>query len=76
MTGQRLPSGRPVICLITDRHLAEPRSLPEMVAAAVAGGVSLVQLREKDLSPEALLELAIQLREAIADRRSGEARNP
>lgn len=60
----RLPSGRPIICLITDRHLFEP--LHRAVAAAVRGGVNMVQLREKDLSTRELLELSRLVRDAIA----------
>lgn len=49
--------------LITDRRaLAPGRSLGETVAAALAGGVRAVQLREKDLSPRELLPLALELR--------------
>ena len=36
--------------LVTDRHLAGDRSLTEIVAQAVAGGVTCVQLREKNSS--------------------------
>ncbi|MSQ23974.1 MAG: thiamine phosphate synthase [Chloroflexi bacterium] len=68
MTGIRLPSGRPVICLITDRLLAEPRDLAEIVSAAVDGGVNLVQLREKDLPTRELIDLAARLIDAIAGR--------
>lgn len=36
--------------LVTDRHLAGDRSLTEIVGQAVAGGVTCVQLREKNSS--------------------------
>ena len=42
---------RPVdwsLYLVTDRRLAGDRPLEEVVAAAVRGGVSAVQLREKE----------------------------
>ena len=45
-----------------------PGDLVERVTEAVAGGVDLVQLREKDLSNEGLLELAGTLLEAIGGR--------
>ena len=45
-----------------------PGDLVERVTEAVAGGVDLVQLREKDLSNEELLELAGTLLEAIGGR--------
>ena len=39
-----------------------------LVAAAVAGGVDMVQLREKDLPGGALLELAGAIKDAVAGR--------
>lgn len=49
--------------LITDRLGLPPgRDLLETVAAALAGGVRAVQLREKDLSPRELYPLATELR--------------
>jgi len=61
----RLATPRPVLCLVTNRRLCE-RPLPEVVAAAVAGGVDWVQLREKDLDAAALLELADAVARATA----------
>ena len=37
----------PTLYLVTDPELARGRPLSEMVAAAVRGGVTLVQLRDK-----------------------------
>ncbi|MBI4213258.1 MAG: thiamine phosphate synthase [Chloroflexi bacterium] len=68
MTGARLPRGRPVICLITDRRLTSNVALESVVSAAVEGGVNLVQLREKDLPTRELLALARRLRDALAGR--------
>jgi thiamine-phosphate pyrophosphorylase len=49
--------------LITDRHLVPPGStLPELVEAALKGGVRAVQLREKDLPARDLYSLALELR--------------
>ncbi|TNF51562.1 MAG: thiamine phosphate synthase [Deltaproteobacteria bacterium] len=49
--------------LITDRsQVANGHTLYAAVEAALQGGVKAVQLREKDLSPEALLRLAKELR--------------
>jgi len=60
---------RPCLMLVTDRTLAGSNSaLVEAVAAAVAGGVNAVQLREKDLDTRALRKLAGRLREAIQGR--------
>ena len=57
----------PCLCLVTDRRMcnSEPRQLEEIVAAAVRGGVNLVQLREKDLPGGQVLELTERLREVI-----------
>ena len=57
----------PLLCLVTDDR-REPDDLVERVMAAVAGGVTLVQLREKRLPGAALLALARALRERIAGR--------
>ena len=51
------PAFDPALYLVTDRTLCLGRPLPELVAAAVAGGVSLVQLREKTASTREFVEL-------------------
>lgn len=43
------------LCLVTDRGLAGGRTLPDIVAEAVAGGVTMVQLREKAASTRAFV---------------------
>ncbi len=48
---------------ISDRRACRPLSLPEAWQAALEGGSRLLQLREKDLDDDALLSLAIVLRE-------------
>lgn len=48
--------------LITDRHQTLGRNLLKVVQEAIDGGVQAVQLREKDLCPRDLYELAISLR--------------
>ena len=57
---------KPCLCLVTDLLLCsgDPDMLVERVAGAVAGGVDLVQLREKGLASGKLLDLALKLREA------------
>lgn len=57
---------RPLLCLVTDRRVCRG-PLAEAVAAAVAGGVDWVQIREKDLSGTALLALCEEI--AAAARR-------
>jgi thiamine-phosphate pyrophosphorylase len=52
----------PCLCLVTDRKLCGSSLLEDKVAAAISGGVDMVQLREKDLPASELLELALRLR--------------
>jgi thiamine-phosphate pyrophosphorylase len=52
----------PTLNLVTDRTLAGARALSEIVAEAIAGGVTLVQLREKQASTREFLEVATRLR--------------
>ena len=47
----------PTLYLVTDTLLCAPRSVPEVVAAAVAGGVTTVQVRDKTASRRDLLAL-------------------
>jgi thiamine-phosphate pyrophosphorylase len=53
------------ICFVTDRGATGGRPLIEVARAAVAGGVEMVQLREKDLAGRPLLALARELVEAV-----------
>lgn len=53
------------LCLVTDRDLAGGRSLAEVVSAALRGGVTMVQLREKSASTRAFLEEAGALRRLL-----------
>lgn len=48
----------PTLYLVTDRALARGRDLAELVRAAVAGGVTCVQVREKDCSSRDFLDVA------------------
>ncbi len=54
--------------MVTDRTVGDPDSLVERVAAAVAGGVDMVQVREKDLPGAWLLELANAFKDAVGER--------
>ena len=47
--GESGPVALPRLMLVTDRHATQGRDLVDVVEAAVAGGVGLVQLRERDL---------------------------
>ena len=58
----------PSLCLVTDRAVCPPDELSQRVAAAVAGGVDLVQLRDKEAPGGILLEQAWDLREIIRGR--------
>ncbi|MBB3230757.1 thiamine phosphate synthase [Halomonas stenophila] len=52
--------------LVTDPGLCEARGLVETVMAAVRGGVTLVQLRDKHASDAELVPLARRLKAALA----------
>ena len=54
------------VCLVTDRGLARGRSTLDIALAAVAGGATMIQLREKDLATRAFIEEARTLRERLA----------
>ena len=58
----------PILCLVTDLRLCrqDTEELESKIAAAVRGGVNLVQLREKDLPTRQLLELGQRLRRVTA----------
>jgi len=54
------------LCLVTDRDIAGERSLIDIVAAAVQGGVTMVQLREKTATTREFLEAARALKALLA----------
>lgn len=54
------------LCLVTDRALLGGRALADVVGAAVRGGVTLVQLREKTASTRAFLEDARALKALLS----------
>ena len=54
--------------LVTDRGLARGRTTLEIVSAAVDGGTSVVQLREKDCSTRDFIEQALILKEFLKSR--------
>jgi thiamine-phosphate pyrophosphorylase len=55
----------PTLYLVTDTALCAPRSVPEVVAAAVAGGVTAVQVRDKTASRRELLALVRAVQEVL-----------
>jgi len=57
------------LCLVTDSALANGRSLAGIVAAAVQGGVTLVQLREKTASTRVFIEQARVLKRLLTPPR-------
>jgi thiamine-phosphate pyrophosphorylase len=58
---------QPCLCLVTDRSIGDEETLVSRVVEAVAGGVDMVQLREKDLPGGRLLDLALSLKDTIGD---------
>jgi thiamine-phosphate pyrophosphorylase len=54
--------------LVTDRGLARGRSTLEIVSAAVHGGATVVQLREKDCYTRDFIEQALTIKEFLKDR--------
>jgi thiamine-phosphate pyrophosphorylase len=54
------------LCLVTDRDLCGGRPLAEVVAAAMKGGITMVQLREKTATTRAFLEEARVLKSLLA----------
>lgn len=53
------------VYLVTDRAFSRGRSTREIVESAVRGGVSVVQLREKDLNTRAFYEEGLQIRDIL-----------
>ena len=53
------------LCLVTDRSFLRDASLSDVVAAAVRGGVTSVQLREKTLDIVAFAELGRAIKELL-----------
>jgi thiamine-phosphate pyrophosphorylase len=58
----------PTLYFVTDTVLCRPRPVAEVVRQAVAGGVTAVQVRDKDASPRDLLQLTRAVQAALADR--------
>jgi thiamine-phosphate pyrophosphorylase len=53
--------------LVTDRGLSRGRSNIEIITAAVRGGATVVQLREKDCSTREFIEQSLTIKEFLKD---------
>ena len=58
----------PCLCLVADTSVTAPEEMAYRVAAAVAGGVGMVQLRAKEMPGGPLLSLSAELKRAIGGR--------
>jgi thiamine-phosphate pyrophosphorylase len=58
----------PTLYLVTDTGLSRPRPVADVVRAAVAGGVTAVQVRDKTASRRELLTLTRAVQAALTDR--------
>ena len=56
----------PTLYLVTDTALSAPRTVPDVVRAAVAGGVTAVQVRDKTASRRELYELTLAVEAVLA----------
>jgi thiamine-phosphate pyrophosphorylase len=65
MRGQNMRSDKKDLLLyaVTDRHWLSGRSLTEVVKKSLDGGVTFVQLREKELDEETFLKEALEIKE-------------
>ncbi len=55
--------------LVTDRRLMSCETIEDSVELAIAGGASVVQLREKDCTSREFYELALRVKEITAPRK-------
>jgi thiamine-phosphate pyrophosphorylase len=60
-------AGQLRLYLVTDRALCGQRGVVETVRQALAGGVTIVQLRDHEATTRELLDIARQLRQVTAD---------
>ncbi len=54
------------LCLVTDRPLSRGRDILDIVSAAIKGGATMVQLREKDAGTREFLEIAMALKSLMS----------
>lgn len=55
--------------LVTDRRLMSSKTVEESVELAIAGGASVVQLREKDCTTREFYELAVRVKKITAPKK-------
>jgi len=65
---RRLTAEDLALYLVTDPVLSGARGVPAVVDAAVAGGVRIVQLRDKDADDASIVEQLVELSAVIAGR--------
>ncbi len=58
-------SFNPLLYLVTDRQLSLGRPLAEIVEKGVKGGVTIVQVREKDLPARSFIEEVLKVKEVL-----------
>lgn len=58
----------PTVYLVTDPEMTRDRGLAATVAAAVEGGATMVQLRDKTASSDDLIRQAVELKAVLAPR--------
>ena len=68
MTGAGRAGFTPGIYLVTDDQLCGERGVLETVRAAVAGGVRMVQIREKTASAARFYDLVMRTADAVGDQ--------
>ena len=67
----RLPASPPLLCAITDRNSQPKVELLPYIRSAIEAGIDLIQIRESDLPPRNLCQVA---REAVALSRGSASR--
>ena len=56
------------VYLVTDRRILQGRDLLDAVAEAIEGGVTLIQLREKEVSSREFYQIALKVKELAHSR--------
>ncbi|WP_232818004.1 MULTISPECIES: thiamine phosphate synthase [Kocuria] len=67
-THNRFSADDLLLYLVTDTELSAPHSVAEVVEAAVAGGVTMVQVRSKTVGGRDLLDLTCQVARRVGHR--------